>query len=506
MKAAILLSPVNKDGVNIGFFNKVMRNFIKNPVPLGEVMNGNAGVSEILLLPVYVDTVEYLKYDSQNGANEPTQLMMAKKAGSIFEGQYDYLKFSENSVVKIGGRIVFLSLDKTKTADGTKEKNAFNEEVTDEKDLTDGIRKYSKMGKEEQKRFRQKTGKKLIEYVSNLTAINQLSEWAISNDTPPTEGEQKKGKNPEKRDPSQPADAYRGITKSLTIVYFKDDKPMKKKGTANEWDKKKDADKEYEYAEIQKRLDAIEKEISSLDEKIKNELYAKEDRDLKKRALISKYGNENDMKSRLNTLKTEMDAAGKNKDLLNNEKTRLTAANAKESDLENVELKIKEAEEQEELLKTEKQDIEGVLKNDMEDEKTLAELKKYRAQQNKLIEEKEGIKKDKLKGQANYEAYKEQEDLKNWTESLLGVELEVPLRYMYIPEVELVSYSEEMNLAESEGRFEVLLKQSFKREQYVEVGDPLSLGKKQLGKLIGGISKIFGDGANKAKGEEGSEI
>lgn len=85
------------------------------------------------------------------------------------------------------------------------------------------------MGKEEQKRFRQKTGKKLIEYVSNLTAINQLSEWAISNDTPPTEAEQKKGQNPEKRDPSQPADAYRGITKSLTIVYFKDDKPMEKK-------------------------------------------------------------------------------------------------------------------------------------------------------------------------------------------------------------------------------------------------------------------------------------
>ena len=82
--------------------------------------------------------------------------------------------------------------------------------------------------------------------------------------------------------------------------------------------------------------------------------------------------------------------------------------------------------------------------------------------------------------------------IKNWTESLPGVELEVPLRYMYIPEVKLVSYSEEMNLSESEGRFEVLLKQSFKREQYVEVGDPLSLGKKGLGKLIGGIEKIFG--------------
>ena len=500
MKAAILLSPVNKDGVNIGFFNKVMRNFIKNPVPLGEVMNGNAGVSEILLLPVYVDTVEYLKYDSQNGTNGPTQLMMVKKAGSIFEGQYDYLKFPENSVVKIGGRIVFLSLDKkAKAAEGATGNTA------EEKDLTNGIKEYSKMGKEEQKRFRQKTGKKLIEYVSNLTAINQLSEWAISNDTPPTEAEQKKGQNPEKRDPSQPADAYRGITKSLTIVYFKDDKPMEKKDSASKWDSEKDAEKEYEYAEIQKRLDAIEKEISSLDAKIKNELYAKEDRDLKKRALISKYGNENDMKSRLNTLKTEMDAASKNKDSLNNEKTRLTAANAKESDLENVELKIKEAEEQEELLKTEKQDIEGVLKNDMEDEKTLAELKKYRAQQNKLIEEKEGIKKDKLKGQANYEAYKEQEDLKNWTESLLGVELEVPLRYMYIPEVELVSYSEEMNLAESEGRFEVLLKQSFKREQYVEVGDPLSLGKKGLGKLIGGISKIFGSKDSISGGKDGND-
>ena len=85
--------------------------------------------------------------------------------------------------------------------------------------------------------------------------------------------------------------------------------------------------------------------------------------------------------------------------------------------------------------------------------------------------------------------------IKNWTESLL--------RYMYIPEVELVSYSEEMNLAESEGRFEVLLKQSFKREQYVEVGDPLSLGKKGLGKLIGGISKIFGKKDSISGGKDG---
>ena len=98
------------------------------------------------------------------------------------------------------------------------------------------------------------------------------------------------------------------------------------------------------------------------------------------------------------------------------------------------------------------------------------------------------------------------EIIKNWTESLLGVELEAPLRYMYIPEVELVSYSEEMNLAESEGRFEVLLKQSFKREQYVEIGDPLSLGKKGLGKLIGGIEKIFGGNTGEGGQKGGNTI
>ena len=82
--------------------------------------------------------------------------------------------------------------------------------------------------------------------------------------------------------------------------------------------------------------------------------------------------------------------------------------------------------------------------------------------------------------------------IKNWTESLLGIELDMPLRYMYVPEVELVSYSESMDLSESEGRFEVLLKQSFKRKQYVEAGDPTSLGLKQGGKLIESIGKIFG--------------
>lgn len=186
----------------------------------------------------------------------------------------------------------------------------------------------------------------------------------------------------------------------------------------------------------------------------------KEKRDLNKSTLLKKYGSEDAMKQRYNELVDELQTPDDRKD----------------------------------MLEAEKRNIENALKNDMKDIQTLEQLQKYRTQQNKLIEEKEEIKRDKLKGQANYEAYKEQEDLKNWTESLLGIELDMPLRYMYVPEVELVSYSESMDLSESEGRFEVLLKQSFKRKQYVEVGNPTSLGLKQGGKLIESIGKIFGVG------------
>ena len=469
MKAAVLLSPVNKDGVNIGFFNSLLRKFKENPLPLGETFTGDAGVSEILLLPVYVDTVEYLKYDAKTKKTEgDIQLMMMKKSKFPFEGQYDFLSFAENSVIKIGGKIVFLNFENETKA---KKMNAFDEEILDEKDLSDGIQKYSEMGKEEKKRFRQKVGKKLIEYGANLRTINQLSQWAISNDVALTEDEQEKGIKILDRDPSQPAESYRGITKSLTIVYFKEDKPMVKKNEADKWDREKDAEKEYEYAQIQKRLSAIEKEIEALDEKIKDELENKEKRDLNKSTLLKKYGNEAGIRQRYNDLVSQLKTPDKRKD----------------------------------MLEAEKSNIEDALKSEMEDRKTLEELQKYRMQQNKLIEEKEEIKKDKLKGQANYESYKEQEDIKNWTESLLGIELDMPLRYMYIPEVELVSYSETMNLSESEGRFELLLKQSFKRKQYVEVGDPTSLGMKQVGKLIGGIEKIFGVGNSNRGGRSESE-
>ena len=38
------------------------------------------------------------------------------------------------------------------------------------------------MGSVEQKRFRQKYGKRLIQYLSNIAVINQINNWANVND------------------------------------------------------------------------------------------------------------------------------------------------------------------------------------------------------------------------------------------------------------------------------------------------------------------------------------
>ena len=101
------------------------------------------------------------------------------------------------------------------------------------------VQNYSKMGSNEKKRIRQVAGKKLIEYLSNLAAINQITKWAVQDDKVPD------------RNPSEPIRAYRNLTKSLLILYFKDDKVSKKKEIESE----KDAKERYEYAEIKTRLD-----------------------------------------------------------------------------------------------------------------------------------------------------------------------------------------------------------------------------------------------------------
>ena len=48
----------------------------------------------------------------------------------------------------------------------------------------------------------------------------------------------------------------------------------------------------------------------------------------------------------------------------------------------------------------------------------------------------------------------------------------------------------------SEGRFEILLKQSLAREQYVEVGSAITLAKKGAMKVWDGISSVFSGNKN----------
>lgn len=421
MKALIILSPISKREVILKKVDKYVENFNENPVneckkKYNEI---SSTVSEIVLLPTYVDTVEFVKDEL-----DMSPLSMLKPNMRIGDEGYEYLKFTNSTKIKIGGRIVSFNLDEGKNKkksqeEGTKNNSASgtaaniqmsamatassvlddeetaissNEPAFKRKGLIDVVQNYSKMGSNEKKRIRQVAGKKLIEYLSNLAAINQITKWAVQDDKVPD------------RNPSEPIRAYRNLTKSLLILYFKDDKVSEKKETESE----KDAQERYEYAEIKTRLDTLNGEIKDYNDKIL-----------------------------------------------------------------------------------------GLLKTGKDDELTLTNIQKYREKQKILLEEKERIKKEKLNGQANYEAYRKQEDIKQWTESLLGIELGVPFRFMYVPEVEILKYLETYELTEkSEGRFEILLKQSLAREQYVEVGSAITLAKKGAMKVWDGISSIFSGNKN----------
>ena len=421
MKALIILSPISKREVILKKVDKYVENFNENPVneckkKYNEI---SSTVSEIVLLPTYVDTVEFVKDEL-----DMSPLSMLKPNMRIGDEGYEYLKFTNSTKIKIGGRIVSFNLDEGKNKkksqeEGTKNNSASgtaaniqmsamatassvlddeetaissNEPAFKRKGLIDVVQNYSKMGSNEKKRIRQVAGKKLIEYLSNLAAINQITKWAVQDDKVPD------------RNPSERIRAYRNLTKSLLILYFKDDKVSEKKEIESE----KDAQERYEYAKIKTRLDTLNGEIKDYNDKIL-----------------------------------------------------------------------------------------GLLKTGKDDELTLTNIQKYREKQKILLEEKERIKKEKLNGQANYEAYRKQEDIKQWTESLLGIELGVPFRFMYVPEVEILKYLETYELTEkSEGRFEILLKQSLAREQYVEVGSAITLAKKGAMKVWDGISSIFSGNKN----------
>jgi len=77
------------------------------------------------------------------------------------------------------------------------------------------------------------------------------------------------------------------------------------------------------------------------------------------------------------------------------------------------------------------------------------------------------------------------ESPKEFAESVFGVSFGIPVRYVRIPEVEVVSYNEKLILSESsEGEFELVVKQSPNSVNRVEVGDPIYFLEKQFKNVL----------------------
>ncbi len=77
------------------------------------------------------------------------------------------------------------------------------------------------------------------------------------------------------------------------------------------------------------------------------------------------------------------------------------------------------------------------------------------------------------------------ESPKEFAESVFGVSFGIPVRYVRIPEVEVVSYNEKLILSESsEGEFELVVKQSPNSVNRVEVGDPIYFLGKQFKNVL----------------------
>ena len=111
MKALIILSPISKREVILKKVDKYVENFNENPVneckkKYNEI---SSTVSEIVLLPTYVDTVEFVKDEL-----DMSPLSMLKSNIRMGDEGYEYLKFTNSTKIKIGGRIVSFNLDEGK--------------------------------------------------------------------------------------------------------------------------------------------------------------------------------------------------------------------------------------------------------------------------------------------------------------------------------------------------------------------------------------------------------
>jgi len=278
----------------------------------------------------------------------------------------------------------------------------------------------------------------------------------------------------------------------MWVIYFNPNDAHKIEENAKSWDNISDADREYRYQQVEKRLKVLNDQIGTLDENIKKELDIIESRRIEKQKMSALYGDEAGMKSRLNKIKEEKQ---KIKDEQNEINTTPLSPSATEVEKDMVDWKLKNLDSQDTTLTTESAEIEKVLKSDELDKISLEKMQNWKEEQIKLIESKKEVEASQVKSKKEYEAERELETRKEWAESLIGIKTGIPLRYMYVPEVEVISYSETVNLSEkSEGTFEIVVKQIIRNGQYAKVGDPISLGIKGIGKVTDKIGKIIGVG------------
>ena len=476
MKALVFFSPVT-DRMNSKAFMKELKKFRDDA--FGELekalkSNEKASHSKILLLPVYITGIQFLK-----GSAEITSIMlMDKENASWRENRFAYFQFKDGEHVKVSGDIVSLDIDKKPGEDG----------------VAESITKYGEMGSSEKKRFRQKAGKKLIQYLSNLTVINQMNNWASVNDA--AEGTENAGN----REPSTPINVYSKVTKNMWIVYFNETDPLSDEKDAKNWDEISDADREYRYQETNKRLEALDAQINALDDNIKKELDIIETRRITKQKMSSVYGDENSMKLRLNSIKEAKAEIAEAKAKEDKKKTALPSS-ATELERKMIDLEIDRLSSQEAMLTAEDKEIRDALANDVLDKTSLEKMKRWKEEQKKLIKSRKEVKKSQVKSRSEYESELEMEKRKRWAESLIGIKEGIPLRYMYVPEVEIVSYSEVAELGEKAGgKFEIIVKQVIRDGKYATVGDPVSLGMRGIGRIADKIGKIINGSSGKRGG------
>ena len=452
--------------------------------------------SRIEIFPVFVNEVEFSKAEA--ASNLPLMVLMSGK-NTMFENRFNDLQFIDGTVIRIKGKITSLDLDK--------EKNGIELPKEEKKGLVEDLLSYDKLGSNGKKRFRQLAGKKIIEYMSNLQVINKLNKWATGEiPKEPTKSMPKAlplAANSQTQS-SIPKPALSKIRKNMLIVYFNETKPVKKElsDKVDEWKDEGQAAEGLKRQEINAKITDINAKLQELNKNMAAEFKNATDRSSERKLALSKYKDEAGIRAEMEKLKEEYAKKYFEQEKLDSEikilKSNVDGTNpALPAPLTDAEKKeaVKHIQEKTALknetaneianLDTQINNYEKMLNYEAENEKTLKEIEEYKRKQKELIKEKEGLKEEVDKINRENKAKDNLESPKEFAESVFGVSFGIPVRYVRIPEVEVVSYNEKLILSESsEGEFELVVKQSPNSVNRVEVGDPIYFLEKQFKNVL----------------------